>query len=77
MDRDTTEGQDSVFCAWKCSKWVHHQCAALSIKMLDKSDEPYICPKCESEFATLQSDKNKSPPPLDCLRLGKYRPILL
>ena len=64
-DEDNTKAervQDSIFCAGKCATWLHRQCAGLSVsafKLLDNSEEPYLCPNCELDAQKIERDDLK------------------
>ena len=54
--------QDLIFCAGKCATWLHRQCAGLSVsafKLLDNSEEPYLCPNCELDAQKIEMDDLK------------------
>ncbi len=61
---ESSKGQDSVYCTGDCSTWLHRHCACLSIqafKLLEQSDEYYLCPNCKlvsqkSEIDFLKSE---------------------
>ena len=54
--------QDLIFCAGKCATWLHRQCAGLSVsafKLLDNSEEPYLCPNCKLDAQKIEMDNLK------------------
>ena len=60
---ETSQGQASVFCVGNCSTWLHRQCASLRVQafnLLDKSDEPYLCPNCKLDSQKSEIDNLKS-----------------